>query len=70
MIVDLVERTQQKNKTVVIVTGNEKIKATLHKLSLDTLLLQNPQQKAPQQLQFENRALAIESINDIKSTSE
>ncbi len=70
MIVDLVERTQQKNKMVIMVTGNEKIKATLHKLSLDTLLLQNPQKKSPQQLQFENRALAIESINNAKSISE
>lgn len=38
MVVDLVERTKANNKQVFIITGNENIKQSLHKLDLDTLL--------------------------------
>ncbi|MEY8213476.1 MAG: SulP family inorganic anion transporter, partial [Colwellia sp.] len=38
MITDLIDRTKQKNKTVLVITGNEKTNQSLHKLSLATLL--------------------------------
>lgn len=38
MIVDLVERTKTNGKQVLIITGNDKINKSLHKLQLDTLL--------------------------------
>lgn len=38
MIVDLVERTKTNGKHVLIITGNDKIKKSLHKLQLNTLL--------------------------------
>ena len=38
MIIDLVERTKTNGKQVLIITGNDKINKSLHKLRLDTLL--------------------------------
>lgn len=38
MIVDLVERTKSNGKQVLIITGNDKINKSLHKLQLNTLL--------------------------------
>ena len=38
MIIDLIERTKAKNKTVLVITGTEKINKSLHKLSLETIL--------------------------------
>ncbi len=54
MIVDLIERTKESNKHVLIVTGNKKIKQTLHKLSLDTLISSDKQ--------FSTRFLALQSL--------
>ena len=38
MITDLIDRTKAKNKKVLVITGNEKVNQSLHKLSLDNLL--------------------------------
>lgn len=54
MIVDLVERCQGNNKQVIVITGNDKVKKTLHKLSLDSLVNTDKQ--------FANRELAIQSL--------
>jgi SulP family sulfate permease len=54
MIVDLIERTKINNKTVLVVTGNDKINDSLHKLSLETLL--------DKKYQFNNREQALKTI--------
>jgi SulP family sulfate permease len=54
MIIDLIERTQKKNKKVLVITGNEKINQSLHKLSLETLL--------DKKHQFNNREQALQTI--------
>ncbi|MDX2367281.1 MAG: SulP family inorganic anion transporter [Colwellia sp.] len=54
MIIDLIERTKANNKTVLVITGNEKINQSLHKLSLETLL--------DKKHQFNNREQALQSI--------
>ena len=38
MITDLIDRTKEKNKKVLVITDSEKINQSLHKLSLETLL--------------------------------
>ena len=43
MIIDLVERTKNHNKRVIIITGDEKIKQSLYKLNLDSLLNKSDQ---------------------------
>jgi len=54
MIIDLIDRTKAKNKTVLVITGNEKINHSLHKLSLETLL--------DKKYQFNNREQALQTI--------
>lgn len=54
MIVDLVERTKANNRQVLIITGNDKIKQSLHKLQLDTLL--------DKKYQFHYREQALQSL--------
>lgn len=54
MIIDLIERTKANNKTVLVITGNEKINQSLQKLSLETLL--------DKKNQFNNREEALQSI--------
>ncbi len=54
MIIDLIERTKTNNKTVLVITGNEKINQSLHKLSLATLL--------DKKYQFVNREQALQTI--------
>ncbi len=54
MIIDLIERTKANNKTVLVITGNEKINQSLHKLSLETLL--------DKKYQFNNREQALKTI--------
>lgn len=54
MIIDLIERTKENNKNVLVITGNEKINQSLHKLSLETLL--------DKKNQFNNREEALQSI--------
>ena len=54
MIIDLIERTKTNNKTVLVVTGNEKINQSLSKLSLETLL--------DNKYQFNNREQALQTI--------
>jgi SulP family sulfate permease len=54
MIIDLIERTQKKNKKVLVITGSEKINQSLHKLSLETLL--------DKKYQFNNREQALQTI--------
>jgi SulP family sulfate permease len=54
MIIDLIERTQTKNIKVLVITGNEKINQSLHKLSLETLL--------DKKYQFNNREQALQTI--------
>jgi len=55
MIVDLVDRTKANGKQVIVITGNDKIKQSLHKLQLDTLL--------DKKYQFHYREQAILSLN-------
>ena len=55
MIVDLVDRTKSNGKQVLVITGNEKIKQSLHKLQLDTLL--------DKKYQFHYREQALLSLN-------
>mgnify|MGYP003632015267 CR=1 FL=1 len=54
MIIDLVDRTKANGKQVLIITGNDKIKQSLHKLNLDTLL--------DKKYQFHYREQAILSL--------
>lgn len=54
MIIDLIERNKTNNKTVLVITGNEKINQSLHKLSLETLL--------DKKYQFKNREEALHTI--------
>ena len=54
MITDLIDRTKQKNKTVLVITGNEKTNQSLHKLSLATLL--------DKKYQFNNREQALQTL--------
>jgi len=54
MIVDLVDRTKANGKQVLIITGNNKIKESLHKLQLDTLL--------DKKYQFHYREQALQSL--------
>jgi len=54
MITDLIERTQSKNKKVLVITGNEKINQSLQKLSLETLLDKKDQ--------FNNRKQALQTL--------
>ncbi|MCP4985555.1 MAG: SulP family inorganic anion transporter [Colwellia sp.] len=54
MITDLIERTQTKNKKVLVITGNEKINKSLQKLSLEILL--------DKQYQFSNRKEALQTL--------
>ena len=54
MIIDLIERTKAKNKTVLVITSTEKINKSLHKLSLETLL--------DKKHQFNNRQKALQSL--------
>ena len=54
MIVDLVERTKANNKKVLVITGNDKIKQSLHKLNLDLLL--------DKKYQFHYREQALQNI--------
>ena len=54
MIVDLVDRTKANGKQVLIITGNDKIKQSLHKLNLDILL--------DKKYQFHYREQAILSL--------
>ncbi len=54
MIVDLVDRTKANGKQVLVITGNDKIKQSLHKLNLDTLL--------NKKYQFHYREQAIQSL--------
>jgi SulP family sulfate permease len=54
MITDLIDRTKTKNKTVLVITGNEKINQSLDKLSLATLL--------DKKYQFTNREQALQTL--------
>jgi SulP family sulfate permease len=54
MITDLIERTKSKNKTVLVITSNEKINQSLEKLSLATLL--------DNKYQFTNREQALKTL--------
>ena len=54
MIVDLVVRTKENGKQILIITGNNKIKKSLHKLQLDTLL--------DKKHQFHYREQALQSL--------
>jgi SulP family sulfate permease len=54
MIIDLIDRTKSNNKTVLVITGNEKINQSLQKLSLETLL--------DKKHQFDNREQALQTI--------
>jgi SulP family sulfate permease len=54
MIIDLIERTTGNNKTVLVITDNDKINNSLHKLSLDTLL--------DTKYHFSNREQALKTI--------
>lgn len=54
MIVDLVDRTKANGKQVLIITGNDKIKKSLHKLQLNTLL--------DKKYQFHYREQALKSL--------
>ena len=54
MIIDLINRTKENNKTVLVITGNDKINQSLNKLSLETLL--------DKQFQFNNREQALKAI--------
>ena len=54
MITDLIERTKSKNKTVLVITSNEKINQSLDKLSLATLL--------DKKYQFTNREQALQTL--------
>ncbi len=54
MIVDLVDRTKVNGKQVLVITGNDKIKQSLHKLQLDTLL--------DKKHQFHYREQALQSL--------
>ena len=54
MITDLIDRTKSKNKKVLVITGNEKINQSLHKLSLATLL--------DKKYQFTNREQALQTL--------
>lgn len=57
MIIDLVERTKANNKQVLIITGNDKIKISLHKLELDNLL--------DQKYHYHDRSQALTSLNSL-----
>lgn len=59
MIVDLVDRTKANGKQVLVITGNDKIKQSLHKLQLDTLL--------EKKYQFHYREQAIQSLTQTKT---
>lgn len=54
MITDLIDRTKSKDKTVLVITGNEKINQSLDKLSLATLL--------DKKYQFTNREQALQTL--------
>jgi SulP family sulfate permease len=54
MIIDLIERTQKKDKKILVITGNKKINQSLHKLSLETLL--------DKKYHFNNREQALQTI--------
>jgi len=54
MIVDLIERTKANNKTVLVITDNDKINQSLHKLSLATLL--------DKKYQFNKREQALKTL--------
>ena len=54
MITDLIERTKSKNKTVLVITSNEKINQSLDKLSLASLL--------DNKYQFTNREQALKTL--------
>lgn len=54
MITDLIDRTKAKSKTVLVITGNEKINQSLDKLSLATLL--------DKKYQFTNREQALQTL--------
>ena len=54
MITDLIDRTKSKNKKVLVITGNERINQSLHKLSLATLL--------DKKYQFTNREQALQTL--------
>jgi sulfate permease, SulP family len=54
MITDLIDRTKTKNKTVLVITGSEKINQSLDKLSLATLL--------DKKYQFTNREQALQTL--------
>jgi len=54
MIIDLIERTKANNKTVLVITGNDKINQSLRKLSLATLL--------DKKYQFNNREQALKTL--------
>lgn len=54
MITDLIDRTKTKNKTVLVVTGSEKINQSLDKLPLATLL--------DKKYQFTNREQALQTL--------
>ena len=54
MITDLIDRTKTKNKTVLVITGSEKINQSLDKLSLPTLL--------DKKYQFTNREQALQTL--------
>jgi SulP family sulfate permease len=54
MITDLIDRTKAKNKTVLVVTGSEKINQSLDKLSLATLL--------DKKYQFTHREQALQTL--------
>ena len=54
MITDLIDRTKEKNKKVLVITDSEKINQSLHKLSLETLL--------DKKYQFSSRENALQSL--------
>ena len=54
MITDLIERTKAKNKNVLVITSNDKLNQTWHRLSLDSLVDTN--------CQFKNREQALTSL--------
>ncbi len=54
MITDLIERTKAKNKNVLVITSNDKLSQTWHRLSLDSLVDTN--------CQFKNREQALTSL--------
>jgi len=54
MITDLIERTKTKNKKVLVITGNDKINQSLHRLSLEMLL--------DKKYQFSSREQALQTL--------